>query len=77
MRSFVFRPELEELIGLNRSTIYRQERAGKFPRRFVVGERKVAWDRLEIETYIKTKMAARPGAAAPAPPRRRRRRGRR
>jgi predicted DNA-binding transcriptional regulator AlpA len=73
-REFLFAEEVEALIGLDRSTLWRNERAGLFPRRFVIGRRRVAWDKREIEAYIADRMAAR--TTPPAPGRQRRRRER-
>lgn len=40
--------------GLSRSTIYRLERNGFFPKRRVVTPRIVVWDENEIDTWIQT-----------------------
>ena len=40
--------------GLSRSTIYRLERSGFFPKRRVVTPRIVVWDEIEIDGWIQT-----------------------
>ena len=58
------RKELEDRIGLARSTIYRMMAEETFPRPVRIGRRAVAWPESEIEHWI----AARP-AADPTEPR--------
>jgi len=41
--------------GLSRSTIYRLEREGFFPKRRVVTPRIVVWDETEIDEWIQTR----------------------
>lgn len=53
--------ELRDLgVPLSRSQVNRLEAAGKFPRRIVVGEKKVAWIEDEIVAFIDRLIAARP-----------------
>lgn len=45
-------PEVQRRIGASRSTVWRWERAGLFPRRVVTGPRCVGWLEGEIETWL-------------------------
>lgn len=45
------RPEVERLTGLSRPTIYRQIKAGQFPRPRRIGVQAVAWLASEIEAW--------------------------
>lgn len=42
-------PELVELLGLSRSTIFRRISSGHIPPAFSLGERSVGWSKNEIE----------------------------
>ncbi|WP_438277975.1 helix-turn-helix transcriptional regulator [Nitrobacter sp.] len=48
--------------GINASmvTLWRWEKAGKFPRRVRVSHLKVAWVEDEVDRHIATRIAARP-----------------
>jgi len=61
--TIIRRPEVCRLTGLSYSTIYRLERAGRFPQRRRLGEHSVGWLRDEVETWIGERSAV---AAAPA-----------
>ena len=56
---FLREPEVARLTGLSRTTRWRLERAGRFPRRRLISENAVAWVASEIEIW----MAERPEAA--------------
>ncbi len=56
--------ELEELVGLSRSTIYRKMREGSFPEALKIAARAVGWWKPDVDAYL----AARPKAAGSAPP---------
>lgn len=43
--------------GLSRSTIWRMERSGSFPRRKVVGKNSVRWLEAEIDEWMKARCA--------------------
>ena len=45
----------ERIGGLSRSTIWRLERDGVFPRRRVVSPKIVAWDEAEIDDWIRSR----------------------
>ncbi len=44
--------DLVNLLGLSKSTIWRLERQGKFPKRLQIGNRRVAWRLEEIEQFL-------------------------
>jgi predicted DNA-binding transcriptional regulator AlpA len=44
--------ELQQLLPLSRSTIWRLERAGHFPRRILISAKRVAWRRSAIEHWL-------------------------
>lgn len=46
-------PEVQEKVGLSRTTIWRLEQKGKFPARKKLGENSVGWLEEEVETWIK------------------------
>lgn len=45
--------------GLSKSSIYRLEKEGKFPKRVTITETRVAWVESEIDAWIAEKIAAR------------------
>ena len=49
------RPEVEEITGLSRSTIYRHLEQGIFPKPVRIGPRAVRWSLSEILNYIKSR----------------------
>ncbi len=59
---FLRRPEVEALIGLRRSTIYRLVADGDFPAPVRIGPRAIAW----LESDIRQWMAARVAASRQA-----------
>ena len=46
------RPEVEELLGMGRSSIYRLMREGHFPEPIRIGQRAVRWRRSELEAFL-------------------------
>jgi prophage regulatory protein len=56
-------PAVIERVGLSRSSIYRAEAAGAFPRRIKVGEHATAWLASDIERFIAERVAASRAAA--------------
>ena len=46
------RPEVEEITGLARATIYQKMALGDFPRPVKIGVRAVAWPQSSIEKWI-------------------------
>ena len=54
------RPDIEELTGLSRSTIYAMISEGTFPRPVRLGKRAVGWPASQVEEWL----LSRPSAAA-------------
>ena len=48
-------PEVGRLTGLSRTSVWRQEKAGKFPRRRRLGPNSVAWLLSEVQEYLRTR----------------------
>ena len=55
-------PEVEQVSGLSRSSIYRLEASGEFPKRVKLGLRAVGWPREAVLNWCRT----RPGAVQAA-----------
>lgn len=51
--------EVEQLVGLSRSSIYRLESSGEFPKRVKLGQRAVGWPREAVLKWC----ANRPNAS--------------
>lgn len=51
-------PQVIEVTGLGRSSIYRLAKEGRFPPSVRIGDRAVAWRASEIEEWIKTRQVA-------------------
>lgn len=45
-------PEVKELVGLSRTTIWRKEKAGEFPARVSLGTGSVGWKKSEIDAWV-------------------------
>ena len=45
--------ELEEITGLSRTTIWRLEKNGKFPKKVKISSRLIGWRSSDIENWIK------------------------
>jgi prophage regulatory protein len=52
--------EVESLTGLSRSSVYRLEAAGRFPKRRKLSARLVAWPRGEVIEWLESRPIARP-----------------
>ena len=50
--------QVVDLVGVSRTTIWRLERAGKFPRRRQVSTKSVRWNQAEIEDWIESRPLA-------------------
>ena len=48
-------PEVKRRTGLSKSTIYRIEGEGRFPRRVQLGLRATAWREDEVQTWIESR----------------------
>ncbi len=46
-------PEVHELTKINRSTEWRKEQQGLFPRRIITGFNSVRWDKAEVLEWLK------------------------
>jgi prophage regulatory protein len=55
----ILRDERKRLVPLSDPTIWRMERRGEFPRRILIGQRRVAWRRSEIESWLERRASAR------------------
>ena len=53
------KPELFGRIGLSDVTIWRLEKAGKFPRRITLGGNSVGWFESEVNAWLAAKAADR------------------
>ena len=52
-------PDVRKTVALSRSEIYRLISLGRFPRPVPLGERAVAWDSDEVQTWVRNRIAAR------------------
>ncbi len=52
-------PQVQQIVGLSKSEIYRLISIGRFPRPVPLGERVVAWDSDEIQEWVRSRIAAR------------------
>jgi len=48
-------PQVQRLVGLSKSTVWRMEREGNFPRRRQLAVRAVGWDARELEKWVETR----------------------
>jgi predicted DNA-binding transcriptional regulator AlpA len=48
--------ELQRLVPLSRTTVWRLERAGPFPRRILISAKRVAWRRSAIEAWLEQRV---------------------
>lgn len=53
------KPELLNMLGLSDPTVYRMEKAGRFPKRLQLGGNSVGWLASEIEGWFTERAAAR------------------
>ncbi len=51
--------DLQRIVPLSRTTIWRLERQGDFPRRIRIGPNRVAWVEIEVEAWINDRLAER------------------
>ncbi len=45
-------PELQKIVPASRSSIFRWEREGTFPKHFKLGKNSVAWLRSDVEKWL-------------------------
>ncbi len=55
---FLREPEVRRITGLSRTTRWRMERRGEFPRRRSISRNAVAWLASEIEVWVADRAAA-------------------
>ena len=53
------KPEVQNRVGKSDASIYREEKAGRFPKRIKLGSNSVGWLESEVEKWIKEKAEAR------------------
>lgn len=49
--------EVEKIVGLSKSEIYRRIRAGEFPSPIPLGKRAVAWAEFEVNAWVNSRLA--------------------
>ncbi|UCQ47198.1 AlpA family transcriptional regulator [Edwardsiella ictaluri] len=54
MKAAIRKNVLLQMVPLSESTIYALEQKGLFPKRFALTNRAVAWDKEEVENWLKT-----------------------
>lgn len=54
-KAFCYYPEIRRRYGLGRSTVWRLERDGKFPKRRQISPGRVAWLESELEIWEKSR----------------------
>lgn len=53
--------EIESVVGLSRTAIYRMEIRGDFPKRVKIGARKIGWYESEVNDWLARRERARLG----------------
>jgi len=59
-------PEVFKRTGYHRTSLFKMERAGKFPKRIPLGPKSVGWLESEINAWIADRLKARDAAPATA-----------
>lgn len=54
--------DLCRFIGVSRSTLFRWEKDGSFPRRLRIGQRRIAWRLTDVEDWLKSRRTPSEGA---------------
>jgi prophage regulatory protein len=67
MDKIIREPELLKLVGLSRTTLWRREKAGDFPKRRQLSSRSVGWVLSEVLEWIEQRPLAEGGARLAAP----------
>jgi prophage regulatory protein len=65
MRRILRRRDVEQLVGLGRSSIYAMMENGTFPKAVKLGPRAVGWVEEEIEAWIEARIEARDQDGSP------------
>ena len=56
---FLRLPEVLNLVGVTRSTLYRWMDAGTFPKQIHLGPRTIVWNEREVVQWMEDRMASR------------------
>jgi len=48
-------PQVLQITGLSRSTLYRQVKLGQFPQPVKIGPRAIAWRETDLEKWLKSR----------------------
>jgi len=56
---FLSLKEVKEITGFSRSSIYSYIQQSRFPKAILIGSRKVAWMKTEIDAWVAEKIATR------------------
>lgn len=51
-------PEVIQITGLSRSTIYLRMSKGEFPKSISLGERAIGWVQVEVEQWVEQRISA-------------------
>ncbi len=51
--------DVSHTIGLSRSTIWRLEKAGNFPKRITLSNRCVRWSKYEVDSWVDSQIERR------------------
>ncbi len=57
-------PQVLDRVGKSKASVYRDEAAGRFPKRIALGANSVGWLESEIDSWIEARAAARDDAKA-------------
>ena len=57
-RRFLRLKQVMEMVGLGRSAIYAKIKKGEFPESILIGERAVAWNSIDVESWIDGRIRA-------------------
>ena len=52
-------PEVIDRVGKSKASVYRDEAAGRFPKRMALGANSVGWLESEIDSWIEARAAER------------------
>jgi len=58
MNRFLRRQEVEQITSLNQTTIWREEKAGRFPKRYNLTTRTVGWLASEINDWMNSRQTS-------------------
>jgi len=58
INKFIRETECQQITGLSRSTRWRMEKVGKFPKRIKISDNVIGWLNEDIENWVKEKVEA-------------------